>query len=173
MADTDPERRAATALALANLRTRIDDGEGYGTELALVRRTNPKIDLAPLDATAEKGIPTLRALQNGWDEQADAVRAAVRPQPDAGVGGLLSNLRSVVKVKPLDGEAGDDVDATIGAVRRAIGNGDLAAADAAWQTLPEAGRKASEEWHASLSARMRAKNFLSEALASLLQETGG
>ena len=173
VADTDPERRAATALALANLRTRIDDGEAYETELALVRQTNPKIDLAPLDPTAGSGIPTLARLSESLDSAAERIRAAVDPAPQRGADGLLANLRSVVKVKPLSGEAGQDVDATIGAIRAALADRDLAAADAAWQTLPEAGRQASADWHASLQARMRAKNFLSEALASLLQETGG
>ena len=173
VADTDPERRAATALALANLRTRIDDGEGYATELALVRQTNPKIDLSPLDATAGTGIATLAGLVSRFDRVAPRIREAISPEPQAGAEGLLANLRSVVKVRPLDGVPGQDVDATIGAIRNALADGDLQTADIAWQALPDEGRAASQDWHDALTARMKAKNFLSEALSSLIEETGG
>ena len=173
MADTGPEERAAAALALANLRTRLDAGEAFGTELELVRDTQAQVDLEPLRAYSANGIPSVPQLREGFDAASERIVTATRPAAEGAVGQLFSNLRSQVKIERLDGAGGgESVSSILGEVRSALASNDLAAADKAWQRLPEKGREVSSEWHAGLLARMKADEVLPAALDRLIRGAG-
>ena len=173
IADTGPEERAAAALALANLRTRLDAGEPYGTELELVRDTQAQADLEPLRPYASEGIATLPQLRESFDEAADAILAATRPETDGAVGGFAANLRDLVQVRRAGGSRdGDGPRAVIADIRGAMAEGDLAAADQAWRRLPTAGKNASSNWHGRLLARIQAGQILPAAVSRLIRDAG-
>ena len=173
IADTGPEERAAAALALANLRTRLDAGEPYQVELELVRDTQAQADLEPLRAYATEGIMTLPQLRDGFDEAADAILAATRPQADGAVGGFTANLRNLVQVRRAgDGADGDSPRAIISDIRGALAKGDLEVANQAWQRLPTAGKNASSNWHGRLLARIQAGEILPAAVSRLIRDAG-
>ena len=173
IADTGPEERAAAALALANLRTRLDAGEPYQTELELVRDTQAQADLEPLRPYATEGIATLPQLRESFDEAADQILAATRPEADGAVGGFAANLRDLVRVRRAgDSSDGDSPRAIIADIRGALADGDLAAADQAWQRLPTAGKNASSNWHGRLLARIQAGTILPAAVSRLIRDAG-
>ena len=94
-------QRILVALELGNLKRALDAGRAYAPELAQVERVaKGKLDLAPLQAHAEKGVPTVAALQAKFGDVVTQVLEAEQASKQGSlVDSLLTSAKSVVQIR--------------------------------------------------------------------------
>ena len=136
-------------------------GAGFASELAALQRLGvDAAALAPLEAVVN-GAPTNGALAASFNTVAPHVLAATA-QPDTGsvTDRFLAHLHNLVKVRELSETAGDDPQALVSQIEAATRRGDIGAAVAAFDKLPEAARKAAGDWPTLARARAAAEASL-------------
>jgi hypothetical protein len=140
---------------------RLRSGAAFGPELAALQRMGvDAAALAPLEAVVN-GAPTNSALAASFDAVAPHVLAATS-QPDTGSVSdrFLAHLHNLVKVRELNETAGDDPQALVSQIEAASRRGDIGAALASFDKLPEAARKAAGDWPTLARARQAAETAL-------------
>lgn len=163
---------AVLAVALADLKSAVDAGRPFKSELDVVKAAAPKgaLDLAVLDGFVAKGVPSVVQLRERWP-------AALRAMTDADAkrtGGtgvfdrLLAHATSVVRVRPAGETAGVDLAALASRVEARLGAGDLPGALVAWKALPDDARTASAAWGAALEARVTVDKALAAQTAAVI-----
>jgi hypothetical protein len=140
---------------------RLRSGAAFGPELAALQRMGvDAAALAPLEAVVN-GAPTNSTLAASFSTVAPHVLAATS-QPDTGSVSdrFLAHLHNLVKVRELNETAGDDPQALVSQIEAASRRGDIGAALAAFDKLPEAARKAAGDWPTLARARQAAETAL-------------
>ena len=140
---------------------RLRSGAAFGPELAALQRMGvDAAALAPLEAVVN-GAPTNSALAASFNAVAPHVLAATS-QPDTGsvTDRFLAHLHNLVKVRELNETAGDDPQALVSQIEAGSRRGDIGAALAAFDKLPEAARKAAGDWPTLARARQAAEAAL-------------
>ena len=153
----------ATAIAITAevAEERLRSGAAFAPELAALQRMGvDAAALAPLEAVVN-GAPTNSALAASFDAVAPHVLAATS-QPDTGsvTDRFLAHLHNLVKVRELNETAGDDPQALVSQIEAASRRGDIGAALASFDKLPEAARKAAGDWPTLARARQAAEAAL-------------
>lgn len=169
VADRSAEQRINQAFAAARLKSAIDRGGSFEPALqafAAVAPEDPAV--AALSDFAQTGVPTREQLAERFPDVARDMLSAVHAgsASDGVIDRLMASARSVVTVRPTGTVEGDSVEAVIARMEAAIGEGDLAAAVAEWESLPGAARAASEDYAADLRARAQAETILNETLSA-------
>ena len=154
---------SATAIAITAevAEERLRSGAAFAPELAALQRMGvDAAALAPLEAVVN-GAPTNSALAASFDAVAPHVLAATS-QPDTGsvTDRFLAHLHNLVKVRELNETAGDDPQALVSQIEAASRRGDIGAALASFDKLPEAARKAAGDWPTLARARQAAETAL-------------
>jgi hypothetical protein len=172
--------RAGMRLVLANrLDAALKEGAAYQDVLAGLRRLGTDAALiAPLEPFAQGGAPSAAALAQSFKPLGRRIAAESRPAAPAAPAAeswtdrLLDLAGRVVTIRAVDAPRGPDAQApggTAGAsaaqVEEALARGDLAAASAAWDALPEPARALSADWGRQLKQRAAAE-AASRALAA-------
>jgi hypothetical protein len=149
---------AAEAILAISLSERLNAGAPFAGEWgALARLEADGGELSALRPFADAGAPTLAALAASFAKIAPSVVAAATPPSGGGVmDRLLDHMRKLVRVRKLGEVAGDDAEALAARVSAALARGDLAAALDAYHALPEAARRASQDWAQGAGARQAA-----------------
>jgi uroporphyrinogen-III synthase len=164
------ESDAPLVVAVGQLRAAAERGQPFRPALdavAALARDRPGFK-APLDALAPHagtGAKTLAALRRDFDRiGVSAQRAAERAAEGDWIDRAWARLVSLVSVRRT-GEAatGDGPGALVSRAEAALARGDLAAALAALEKLPPAGRAAAAAW----MAEARARAAVDTALAAL------
>mgnify|MGYP001296566584 CR=1 FL=1 len=166
----------ARAIAAAALKAAIDRGDSFATELATYAEVAPAdADLSKLKALATSGIPTREELAADFSETADAIIAAAEPTPPEGniFNRLVDSAKGLVSVRPVGDVEGDTVPAIVARIENALTKGDLKTAESEWETLPEAGKQASQKFVDGLEARIEADDLVSTTLSNALGATAG
>ena len=166
----------ARAIAAAALKSAIDRGDNFATELATYAEVAPAdADLSKLKALATSGIPTREELAAEFSETADALIAAAEPPPPEGniFNRLVDSAKGLVSVRPVGDVEGDTVPAIVARIENALTKGDLKTAESEWETLPEAGKQASQKFVDGLEARIEADDLVSTTLSNALGATAG
>lgn len=161
--------KIARAIAAAALKSAIDRGGPFATELQTFASVAPKsAALASLDKLAGKGVATIGELQAEFPAVADRIVAATTPvDKKAGFfGQLVDSARSLVKVRPVGMVAGNGPDAIVARMGAALKAGDIDRVLKEWSSLPEAGKKASQDF----ADRMRARQEADKAVAAALSQ---
>ena len=158
----------ARAIAAAGLKSAIDRGGSFMSELeafASVAPDDPAV--AELRDLAARGVPSRSGLVAGFSDAASkAIDAANPGDPEAGlVDRLMSSALSVVKVRKVGDAEGDSAEAIVARAEARLLNGDLDAAVAEWNALPEASRTAAADFGNALAARARAEKLIAAAMA--------
>jgi uroporphyrinogen-III synthase len=164
------ESDAPLVVAVGQLRAEAERGRPFRAALdavsALTReRAAFKPPLAALAPHAEKGAKTLPTLRREFDRLGVSVqRAAERAAEGDWIDRAWARLVSLVSVRRT-GEAakGDGPGAIVSRAEAALARGDLAAALAALEKLPPAGRAAAAAW----MDEARARAAVDTALAAL------
>jgi len=140
---------------------RLRSGAGFAPELAALQRLGvDAAALAPLQAVVN-GAPTNSALAASFNAVAPHVLAATsRPDTGSVTDRFLAHLHNLVKVRELNETAGDDPQALVSQIEAATGRGDIGAAVAAFDKLPEPARKAAGDWPTLARARAAAEAAL-------------
>jgi hypothetical protein len=157
---------AAEVVALGALSDAIAKGGSFSKELDAARAMlgDAGSVLKPLDASAEKGLPTNAELRRRFSELAP--KLAREPQASDGFFGKL--LSRLVEIRPVGEVAGTSAGAVVARIETRLARGDLAAAlDEAAQLPPQAKAEAAD-WIAVASRRREAdtivKNLMSAAM---------
>jgi hypothetical protein len=170
------DTKAATlAIAFANLRTAVNEGRPYATELSTLAALSPgNGDLGPLLEYDDKGIPTIPQLKVSFEAARDAALAASAPDASAALADrLMASAESLVKVKRIDAEAeGDTPDAMLARAAAKLDQGNLAAAVKEVETLEDAPRAAFDKWLDQAKARLSAEATLQHLQSLLLVSLG-
>ncbi len=168
----DAAEGLALAAAFAALTRAAENGAPFASELEAVKKLIPEgLDLTRLAGHAQDGALTRLALRQQFGAYRQPVREAMPPpQDDASlIGQLLGNARSVVRVRRIDGDDGDDVSASLSRVAAHLEEGDIAGAVTEAMKLPEASRKPLLGW----LERARARIALDTALAHMSEQMAG
>ena len=166
----------ARAIAAAALKSAIDRGDSFITELSTYAEVAPEsANIERLKSLAGKGIPTREALSAEFSANAEAIiEATAPPLPEGNIfNRLVDSAKGLVSVRPVGDVEGDSVPAIVARIENALAKGDLKTAEAEWETLPEAGKQASSKFADGLKARIEADNLVSGALATALSATAG
>ncbi len=163
---TRADRRLdAAALAALKVGDALNAGRPYRAELALLAGVPAvEADVKILSLRAESGVPTRAVLAERFQAAAAAASRAGAP------GGSLwdqaiAKLKGLVSIRRL--RPGDDVDGRLARAELALDNGDLAAAVAALDGLPEGPAAALASWRADAEARLAAERALDRAIQAL------
>jgi hypothetical protein len=161
---------AAEVVALGALQDAVRKGGPFKKELDVVRTMlgDAGASLAPLDASAQSGLPTIAELRRRFEELAPKLVRA--PQPDSGYfSKLLSNAKGLVEVRPVGEVAGTSAGAVVARMETRLAKNDLAAALDEAAQLPAGAKAQAADWIAAASRRREAdtavKNLLNAALA--------
>ncbi|WP_161785026.1 mitofilin family membrane protein [Hoeflea sp. BAL378] len=158
----------ARAIAAAGLKSAIDRGGSFMTELEAFASVAPDDPAVPeLRDLAASGVPSRSRLIEQFPEAATAAIAAAEPvDPEQGlVDRLMSSALSVVKVRQVGDVEGDSAEAIAARAEARLMDGDLDAALAEWNQLPEASKAAAAGFGDSLAARARAEKLIAASMA--------
>ncbi|THV22383.1 COG4223 family protein [Peteryoungia ipomoeae] len=158
----------ARAIALAGLKTAIDRGGPFLSELEALRSIAPEDPtVQALSGIAKAGVPSRVDLSRDFAPVADDILAAIHApaEGESWSDRLLSSARSLVKVRPIGNVEGDTPEALVARIEDKLKNGDVKGAHLEWQALPEAGKTASQAFAEKLDARIKAEEAVSQALA--------
>ncbi|SON53878.1 chromosome segregation protein SMC [Hartmannibacter diazotrophicus] len=151
---------AALSLAVTTLAGKVERGAPFEADLAAVKASAkdlPGIDV--LDGFAKTGVPTKLAIINSFP--ADAVIASDVVGPDASASErLFAGAKALVNFRETGPAASNAVGPLTGEIASALKTGDLAAAKATWDRLPEPAKAASADWEKGLEARVAADNAI-------------
>jgi hypothetical protein len=153
---------------------RLRSGEGFGPELAALQRLGvDSTALAPLQAVVN-GAPTNGALAASFNAVAPHLLAATAPADKGSVTDrFLAHLEGLVKVRDLNETAGDDPQALVSQIEAESRRGDIGAALASFDKLPEAARKAAGDWPTVAHARQAADAALQSIREAAIGQLAG
>jgi hypothetical protein len=174
-AATAPADRAArVTIAAEALRAAVERGAPYQAELAALRTFGvDQKAIGPLEPFAASGIPSTAALARELDALTPALQQAA--EPEAGdatlLGRLKANAEKLVRVTPAGAPVGNDPAAVLGRTRFDAAHGDIAAALAGIEALPDSAKSLAAAWAKKAAAREAAlaasRQIASDALAAL------
>ncbi len=161
---------AALAMAVQNLRRAVAEGRPFAGELTtLTALAHEPLEVAPLEARRESGLPSLARLQRDFDASAKAAIAASRGPGDGTVtGDLLAKARRLVRVRPTGEVAGDSPEAILARAEHKLDAGDLAAALGEAGKLSGAAADAMTPWLAEAKAKAAADETLAKLESKLM-----
>ncbi len=172
LAAADNVTAIAITAEVAEERLRV--GASLGPELAALQRLGvDSAALAPLQAVVN-GAPTNGALAASFNTVAPQVLAATsRAETGSVTDRFLAHLEGLVKVRELNETAGDDPQALVSQIEAASRRGDLGAALASFDKLPEAARKAAGDWPTLARARAAAEAALQSIREAAVGQLAG
>lgn len=174
MGDASARETAARAVAVSALKSAMDRGAPFATELAAVASALPQgTDLSDLTARAEAGVPTRTALRDEFAAAARRMSAAMdAPAEGDLVDSLLSNARSLVSVRQPGESDAATPQAALGRMEARVGRDDLAGALNAYDELPQDVRAAGADWVADARARLAADALVDRVTDDVLKSMG-
>lgn len=169
------EEAVARALAAAALKAATERGGSFAAELQTygqVAKDDPAV--AELQAYAEKGVPTRAELTRRLQPATSAILDAVH-QPVEGesiTDRLFSSAMRMVKVRPVGEVEGETPEAIVARMEERVKSGDLKAAVAEWNSLPDAGKQASADFKKALDARIAVEDLMNATLTRAMASAG-
>jgi hypothetical protein len=150
--------RIVLSLELSNLKRALDrgQGQGYAAELAEVRNASAgHLDLAPLERYSQTGVATVPELKAEFRPVMNAViDADLDPVDGSVIDRLLAGAKSVVRVRKVSHEAGDNsTEAIVARIETALNENRLGDVVAQAKTLPPRAQAPIEDWLSKVSAR--------------------
>lgn len=171
MGDATAREVAARALSVSALKSAVDSGRPYETELAAVKAGLPAdIDLAALEAHAKTGVEPVSVLIAQFPPVARKVYQTFS-EPDHSddvLDSLLSSAQSLITVRRSGSGEGDGPNAALQRMENAVKAGNLAAALDAYKALPEAGQAVASDWAARAQARVEVDSLTDKASQEVL-----
>jgi hypothetical protein len=169
--DNAGQNNMALAIAATGLKAAIDRGGPFGAELDTYLAVAPaSADVEGLRAAASAGIPTVSMLAGQFADVATKIIATTRTvNPNAGIlDRLWSSAEGLVESRPVGLVEGEGVDAITARIEAHLNGGDLGAAVAEWDKLPENAKAVSADFANAMRARQKAGDIVAKALASAL-----
>jgi hypothetical protein len=165
----------AQAIAAAGLKAAIDRGGSFANELETFATVSPASpELEQLKNLAASGVPSKAELSAEFGSAADAMLAATQTvDPNAGlIARLTASAKGLVRSRPVGAIEGDTLEALVARMEVAVAKGDLDAALAEAEKLPDAARAAGIDYIGRLTARRDTDALVTKALTSALSAAG-
>jgi hypothetical protein len=168
------EMEMAKAIAVSGLKSAVDRGGPFASELeafASVAPDNPAV--SGLREFAATGVPTQGELVERFPDAANVMIAAMDPVPEnAGIlDRLAASAKSMVKVRKVGDVEGDSTEAIAARLENQLRNGNLEAAVAEWNALPDQARAAAPEFGKGLIARAEVEKLITEVQLPAVAES--
>jgi hypothetical protein len=158
-ASTGADRAGRLAFVALVLRTAVERGDPFTTELAAVKPllTDPA-QVAPLEPFAAAGVPRGATLARELSQLAGPMlNAAGAPPREAGIfDRLAQGAEKLVRIRPINETPGDDPATVISRAEVKAANGDLSGALADLSRLPDAVRAPAKDWMKKAEAQAAA-----------------
>ena len=158
-ASTGADKAGRLAFVTLVLRTAVERGDPFATELAAVKPlvTDPA-QITPLGPFAPTGVPRGAALARELSQLAGPMLNAAGAAPrDAGIfDRLAQGAEKLVRIRPINETPGDDPATVISRAEVKAANGDLAGALADLSRLPDAVRAPAKDWMKKAEAQAAA-----------------
>lgn len=169
--DNAGQNNMALAIAATGLKAAIDRGGPFGAELDTYLAVAPaSADAEALRVAASAGIPTVSMLASQFTGVATKIIATTRTvDPNAGIlDRLWSSAEGLVESRPVGLVEGEGVDAITARIEAHLNAGELGAAIAEWDKLPENAKVVSTDFADAMRARQKAGDVVAKALSSAL-----
>lgn len=164
--------RIARSVAINALRAAYERGEPFAAMLGSVEALTGPLEAADmLRQQADSGVATVEDLREQFSRMADDIIRQGQPQADGVVSQLLSNARSLVRVRPAGPVEGDDIVAVVSRIEDSLARDDLGGALAEWQDLPEPARRISGDWAQAVEQRLAADRAMADIEAALSSDS--
>lgn len=167
---------AARALSVSALKSAVDSGRPFETELAAVKAGLPKdMNLSALDAHAKTGVAPASVLIAEFPNVARKMFAAFSAPDQSSdlLDSLVAGAKSLVAVRGPGDENGTGPEADLRRMENAVSQGDLAASLASYKQLPEAARSAGADWVSRAEARVEVDRMTEAASKEVLSMLAG
>ena len=152
------DRATRLALASSALRSAVERGEPFASELAAARPLAAENAFASLEPFAESGVPSNVTLARELSALVPALRSATNAMPAEG--GFFERIKSsasrLVRIRPSDESASDEPAAVIARIDAKAAHADVAGALADLAKLPPAARAPAQTWIEKAQARIAA-----------------
>lgn len=161
----------ARAIAAAGLKSAIDRGSAFATELEAYASVAGEDDtVTMLRDFAASGVPTVTQLADDFGAVANRIVATGQGlDENASLGDrLMSSARSLVQVRPVGEAEGDTPGAIAARVEARLKDGNLDGALAEWDTLPDPAKAASADFMDRVRARQTVDQLVAGALANAM-----
>lgn len=171
MGDATAREVAARALSVSALRSAVDSGRPYETELTAVKAGLPAdMDLKALEKYSGTGVEPVAVLIAQFPAEARKIyQTFAEPDRSADMlDSLLASAKSLVAVRGPGDADGTGPEAALRRMENAVAGGDLNGALAAYKTLPEAGQAAASDWAARAEARVEVDELTDKASQEVL-----
>jgi len=170
--DTSGQANMALAMAATGLKSALDRGGPFAMELDTYVAVAPTPENAEaLRAAAAKGVPTVATLAGQFGDVAAKIVATTREvDPNAGIlDRLWASAEGLVEARPVGMVEGESVDAITARIEANLNSGNLAAAIAEWEKLPESAKAVSADFAETMKTRQRADEVVAKALSDALK----
>ena len=172
----DP-KNTALALVLLQIRDAVEIGRPFEAEyqaLVALAHEHPEITAAaaPLAGPAQSGVASRAALIERLRQLAPQIATAKPAAKDSWKSQIVAQLRQLVVIRRIDGEAQSPAEAAVGAAQRDLAGGDLVGAVAALDALTGPAQAAAQPWLQTAKTRLAAEAALREVQAALVAALG-
>ncbi len=153
------DRAARLALTASALRSAVVSGAPYAAELAQAKSLGADAKaLAPLDAFADKGVPSKNALADELIKLIPTMRKVAGAEKPTGsfLDRLQANAGKLVRITPVEAPAGNDPSDVLARIEAEAAQADIANALADLGKLPDKVREPAKDWIAKAKARQEA-----------------
>lgn len=163
----------ARAILAADLRSKVDSGEGFADDLsALANHGADQAKVTALKPFAESGVSTPATLAAQFSALAPTLVASKpAPKGEGFLARIASDAKHLVRVRKIGDTKGNDPAARIARISDDLAAGKLTDALQEWKNLPEADKAKSQAFATALQHRIvaveAAQQIEAEALASL------
>lgn len=171
VSDTSGQTNMALALAATGLKAALDRGGPFAAELDTYAAVAPASgDVESLRVAAAKGVPTVSVLASQFGDIAPKIIATTRDvDTNAGIlDRLWASAEGLVESRPVGMVEGEGVEAITARIEAQLKAGDLSAAIAEWEKLPENAKAVSADFASTMKARQKADDIVSKALSDAL-----
>lgn len=169
-------QQVARSVSARALTSAIEQGGAFSGELSAAEALIGESDLiAKLKPLAASGVKTNSQLSESFEQVLNAIsNQQSAPAEDAGIlEKFMNNAKSIVKVRPAGPQAGDDAVAIASRVAAGLSNGNLQAAKAELDTLPDSAKQVSADWIKSFNDRLEAQDLVSKLVEMLTTKSEG
>lgn len=174
LAQSGSGETVARAVAAASLKSAIDRGLPFMPELEAFATVAGGDDVVEtLRNYAPTGVPTLTQLVEQFQPVANAIVTAGQGlDENASVADrLMSSARSLVQVRPVGDVEGESAGAIAARIEARLRDGNLQAAIDEWETLPDAAKAVSQEFHEDMQARAQVDALIGGVLNDAMTAT--
>ena len=155
------DRLGALAVAATALKSAVDRGGPFNTELDAVRTLGVTgTDIAALTSRAAQGVPSVQALMRSFQSLSRPVLDAATPAGETTIDRLVQGASRLVTVRPAGETPGESPAALVSRIEAKLARNDLAGALADLQLLPDPAKRVAAQFSGDLAARVEAERLI-------------